>query len=368
MKYRGLTCVDLFAGAGGFSLAATRQKIKIALAVEYDVHAAETYRGYFSKHEQSSHLLEQNIRNVSLGDLKSIVQSRSKKCDIVLGGPPCQGFSGHRLGDSGVNDTRNSLIHIYFDIVEALNPSIFVLENVPGMLWKRHEDYLRDFYQRGKESGYELQEPVVLDARNYGVAQGRKRVFILGIKKGAGIDTHAWPPKSTHCEKPEPNSELKPWRSCAEAFAPAHRGDPNDIHMKHGEILTNVFAKTPPNGGSRKDSGRVLPCHKDHQGHRDVYGRINSFKPAPTMTTACINPSKGRFVHPTKNHGITLREAARIQGFPDDFVFTGGLTAGGRQVGNAVPILLGEAVLKAVKKMLKTETFIQVDDLEKASV
>jgi len=325
MKYTGLTCVDLFAGAGGFSLAAKRQEIKIALAVESDAHAAKTYRGYFSISEKISHLLEQDIRTVSLREIKRIVHSRAEKCDIVLGGPPCQGFSGHRLGDSGVNDERNSLIHVYFDIVETLNPSVFVLENVPGMLWKRHEEYLRDFYQRGKESGYELQEPVILDARNYGVAQGRKRVFILGIKKGAGIDTSAWPPKQTHCEKPKPNSNLKPWRNCTEAFNPAPVDDPNDIHMKHGEALTKAFANTPKNGGSRKDSGRVLPCHKDHKGHRDVYGRINSFKPAPTMTTACINPSKGRFVHPTKNHGITLREAARIQGFPDNFVFTGAI-------------------------------------------
>jgi DNA (cytosine-5)-methyltransferase 1 len=120
--------------------------------------------------------------------------------------------------------------------------------------------------------------------------------------------------------------------------------------MMHGKELLATFARTPANGGSRKDSGRVLPCHEDHDGHRDVYGRINPKMPAPTMTTACINPSKGRFVHPTKHHGITLRQAARIQSFPDWFIFEGGLMAGGVQVGNAVPVDLAKALLVPLKK------------------
>jgi len=122
--------------------------------------------------------------------------------------------------------------------------------------------------------------------------------------------------------------------------------------MKHGACLVEAFANTPKNGGSRKDSGRVLPCHKKHDGHKDVYGRIDPNIPAPTMTTACINPSKGRFVHPTQNNGITARHAARIQTFPDDFVFHGGLTAAGRQIGNAVPVDLGFALIKHIRGLL----------------
>ncbi|KAK0332382.1 hypothetical protein LTR94_025123, partial [Friedmanniomyces endolithicus] len=105
--------------------------------------------------------------------------------------------------------------------------------------------------------------------------------------------------------------------------------------MQHGQTLIDAFAKTPHNGGSRVDSGRVLECHKKHRGHFDVYGRINPAHPAPTMTTACINPSKGRFVHPTLNHGITLRQAARLQSFPDWYTFEGGIMAGGVQIADA---------------------------------
>jgi DNA (cytosine-5)-methyltransferase 1 len=117
--------------------------------------------------------------------------------------------------------------------------------------------------------------------------------------------------------------------------------------MQHSQKLVNFFKEVPLNGGSRRDaeSARVLKCHKEHTGHSDVYGRINPNRPGPTMTTACINPSKGRFVHPTEHHGITLRHAARFQTFPDNFVFEGGLMAGGVQVGNAVPVRMGKHLL-----------------------
>lgn len=93
-----------------------------------------------------------------------------------------------------------------------------------------------------------------------------------------------------------------------------------------------------------------MACHQEHRGHSDVYGRIDPAKPGPTMTTACINPSKGRFVHPTLHHGITLRQAARLQTFPDWFMFRGGLMAGGVQVGNAVPVAMGAALLRPLRE------------------
>ena len=113
--------------------------------------------------------------------------------------------------------------------------------------------------------------------------------------------------------------------------------------------------------GSRRDSGRVLPCHESHDGHKDVYGRIDPDLPAPTMTTACINPSKGRFVHPTEDHGITARQAARIQTFPDSVVFSGGLMAAGKQIGNAIPMKLGVLLLSHIKTFLSS--FEETNDM-----
>lgn len=346
-------CADLFAGAGGFSQAALNSGFEVSFAVEFDHHAATTYRNNIVPQSNALKFYEQDIRSINFDDIRARVFDVEGGCDLILGGPPCQGYSSHRINNSGVGDERNDLIHSYFDCVEALNPTAFLMENVPGMLWPRHAEYISEFYSRGEASGYFIYQPVVLDARDFGVPQRRKRVFILGVKSDSERSSLVWPPSKTHCKGAD-SSEigLQPWKSCAFAFEPAPHGDPNDAHMNHGSELISAFKRTPKNGGSRRDSGRVLPCHDGHDGHKDVYGRIDSQQPAPTMTTACINPSKGRFVHPTEHHGITVRQAARIQTFPDNYVFSGGLTAAGKQVGNAVPVKLGEAILKALKPFL----------------
>lgn len=348
-----LNCVDLFAGAGGFSLAARKAELTVRLAVELKKHAASTYRDNLCKAEPKPHLAEGDIRMLDPVRLSKAVFADGQPCDLILGGPPCQGFSSHRLNDAGVDDARNDLIHVYFDFVRAFSPTAFLLENVPGMLWPRHKLALERFYREGDEAGYDVKPAIVLDARDYGVPQRRKRVFILGCRRDVG-DIPAWPPAPTHGSeaKRRETPALLPWVNCKDVFGPAPENDPNDAHMTHTEELVRTFKQTPPNGGSRHQSGRTLKCHKEHDGHNDVYGRINPNEPAPTMTTACINPSKGRFVHPTLHHGITVRQAARIQTFPDDFVFAGGLMAAGEQVGNAVPVALAELLIQHLKPLL----------------
>jgi DNA (cytosine-5)-methyltransferase 1 len=133
--------------------------------------------------------------------------------------------------------------------------------------------------------------------------------------------------------------------------------------MSNSAELIETFRSTPPNGGSRHQSNRVLACHAEHDGHRDVYGRIDPSKPSPTMTTACINPSKGRFVHPTEHHGITARQAARLQTFPDDFVFEGGLMAAGMQIGNAVPVQLARSLCEHLRGQIEEAA---LKDMKKA--
>jgi DNA (cytosine-5)-methyltransferase 1 len=231
------------------------------------------------------------------------------------------------------------------------------MENVPGMLWPRHKTAVDRFYAEGKTSGYTVFDAVVIDARDYGIPQRRKRAFILGVRDDVDASGLSWPPDATHGGETRRQTMpiLEPWVSCAAVFAPAPVGDTNDVHMRHNRELTEAFEKTPANGGGRRASGRTLKCHAEHDGHGDVYGRINPEAPAPTMTTACINPSKGRFVHPTLNHGITVRQAARIQTFPDDFVFEGGLIAAGEQVGNAVPVALGQRLIEHLKPLFQTE-------------
>lgn len=349
-QYDVLAC-DLFAGAGGFSLGAYLAGVQVAAAVEWDKYACATYRSnLIASNLTDTHLFESDISTMDPREVLKSVGFEEYGCDILLGGPPCQGFSAHRIKDAGVDDPRNELLLRYFEYVRILRPTFFLVENVPGLVWPRHKTYLEAFYDLAATAKYGVLEPQFLNARDYGVPQNRRRVFILGYDLSNLSTAPSWPPAPTH-SMPCSESSLPEWVSAAVAFKKVPlKNDPNDIHMQHGEELLETFRRTPSNGGSREDSGRILPCHKDHSGHKDVYGRIDPSRPAPTMTTACINPSKGRFVHPTEHHGITLRQAARIQSFPDWYNFEGGLMAGGIQVGNAVPVELARALLEPLKK------------------
>lgn len=352
-KPEKLVAVDLFSGAGGFSLAAIQSDYELNFALENDKRAVETFKANILTRDgaKNAKVLDGSILDYCPVRIAE-EQFGENTCDLLLGGPPCQGFSKHGRLDSGVSDPRNELIFAYFEFVRALRPRVFLMENVPGILSDRHKDYIDKFYAEGQNAGYYLFAPVVLDARDFGVPQRRKRVFILGLHEDLDPATFAWPPNATHCDPLRPQKGMESWIPCSSVFKPAPVDDENDLHMNHGPELVEAFRNTPPNGGSRMDSGRILDCHKNHGGHKDVYGRINPADPAPTMTTACTNPSKGRFVHPTKHHGISVREAARIQSFPDDYIFKGGLGHSGRQIGNAVPVELGKALLKHIKNQI----------------
>lgn len=357
MKRKGkaqkqVTAIDLFAGAGGLTLAARELGIRVLAAVENYGHACETYHQNFISVANSTppRLYRKDIRKLSPKALLSDLNLEEGQLDILMGGPPCQGFSTHRIKDAGVDDPRNDLLLRYFTFVRVLQPKVFVVENVPGLLWPRHAEYLKRFNSLATRARYRVLKPEVLNARDYGVPQNRKRVFLVGFRSGTDPQIN-WPPPATHGD-PESDEvkqgKLKPWVPASTVFAvPLKDNDPNSIHMQHSPALIKVFASTPKNGGSRKDSGRELKCHKGHKGHKDVYGRIDPSKPGPTMTTACINPSKGRFVHPSQNHGIAVRHAARFQGFPECFHFSGGLMAAGVQIGNAVPLALGQQVISS---------------------
>lgn len=350
---RQFTAFDLFCGGGGFSLAAQSCGLRVVAAVENYSHACSTYTDNFiTGRENPPHLFNEDIRSLCPEKCMNELGLDKGELDVLMGGPPCQGFSSHRFKDAGVDDPRNELLIRYFNFVETLAPKAFIVENVAGLLWKRHEKFVSNFYRLASKAGYYVFDPIVLNAKEYGVPQNRKRVFILGFKSKPA-NTLQWPPLPTHFS-PTSDEVLKegkePWPTSRVVFAePVDADDPNNIHMNHSKELVEVFKSTPRNGGSRSESNRILPCHQNgYAGHKDVYGRIDPDKVGPTITAGCTNPSKGRFLHPTEHHGITIRHAARFQTFPDHFVFSGGVTTAATQVGNAVPLKLGEQVLRSV--------------------
>ncbi|MEI8619397.1 DNA cytosine methyltransferase [Pseudoalteromonas sp. B129b] len=387
-----LTAIDLFSGAGGFSLAAHEVGFDILAAVEFDQHAANTYqRNIVERLGANTHVYAEDIIPLNIDALMSEKGLKSGDLDLLLGGPPCQGFSTHRIKGRGEDDPRNKLLLRYFDFVEKLMPKAFLVENVPGLLWPRHALYLNKFLELANEKKYKVitGKPLIINARDYGVPQSRRRAFILAVREDIDIENLEWPPKPTHI-KPDFDKPLTKniWKSASIAFErpadevlknlvprmskvldwepaksrkiieslefgkPLKKSDPCNIHMNHQPFMVERFNETELMG-SRDELEFTLPCHQNgYSGHKDVYGRIYFHTPANTITTGCNNPSKGRFLHPWENHGITLRHAARLQTFPDDYQFLGGVMAAARQIGNAVPIDLGKALINQIKNRL----------------
>ncbi|CAM0656589.1 DNA cytosine methyltransferase [Acinetobacter baumannii] len=386
-----LKAIDLFAGAGGFTLAAHQAGVDVVAAIEWDKAAAETYRRNFIEEKAINiNLINNDINQVNLFELRKQLNLEVGELDLILGGPPCQGFSTHRIKDAGVDDPRNLLLLRYFEVVHEFRPKSFLVENVSGLLWERHADYLKKFLELAQAEGYEIQFCDILNAKDYGVPQNRKRVFIYGVRKDLNCSNIIFPPEPTHFAptsgktsiwrtassvfEPIPNSIIK--RYIEEYFVPKlkvseeeaykilstlefgtklDKNDPCNIHMKPSENMIIRFMDTKLNG-SREDAGEKhrLKCHSNgYKGHKDVYGRVIIHQPSNTITAGCNNPSKGRFVHPWLNHGITLRHAARLQSFPDDFIFYGNATDQAKQIGNAVPPLLGSILIKQICLNLK---------------
>lgn len=381
MSKKRLTAIDLFSGAGGFSLAAHDSGFEVLAAIEFDQSAAETYRkNLVERLGAPTQVFAQDITKVDVNAIMQCQGIKSQELDLLLGGPPCQGFSSHRINNTGVDDPRNALLLRYFDFVAQLKPKAFLVENVPGLLWPRHEKYLKDFLKLAHDHGYQVVTggPLIINARDYGVPQNRRRAFIFGVREDINGESIQWPPDpaqkgkwvtaSEVFEKPSEEVLAQFKKRLVEKFDfakeeacdrvdglswgdPLQSNDPCNQHMMHSSELTKVFERTPLLG-SRDESGRVLNCHKDYKGHKDVYGRIFPHLPSNTITTGCNNPSKGRFVHPWLPHGISLRHAARLQTFPDDYVFTGGSMAMAKQIGNAVPIKLGQALISQISNLL----------------
>ncbi len=335
----GLTAIDLFSGCGGLTQGLRKAGFQVIGAVENDLKAAATYR----LNHPGTQLWVDDIRKLKPRSIGRKLGLRKGDLDLLAGCPPCQRFSAMRTlnGKRPVTDKRNDLIFDFVRFVEAFRPKAVMLENVPGLCKDRR---FSQFRKRMTELGYNGQFKV-LNAASFGVPQRRRRLLYL-----AGFNAELTFAK--------PSKKLKSVRDAIGALAsPGRSGDNvHDIPERRSKGILARIKSIPKNGGGRSDlpTSRQLECHKSCDGFKDVYGRMEWDQVAPTITTGFFNPSKGRFLHPTRNRAITVREGALLQGFPKTYKFEAeqGKVALALMIGNALPPPFIAAHARQVRKDL----------------
>lgn len=347
--------IDLFSGCGGSALGLRQAGIPIRVAVDIDKFASETFKNNFPE----CSVLPVNITYLSGKELLKTGGFDSGERVILIACPPCQGFSSARRVSQRLTDPRNLLIYEFLRLVEEIRPFAFILENVPGLANGIGKPLFLQILKQLQELGYNQTIYDVVNIADYGVPQARKRLLVMGTNDPTlRLD---FPPKTN--SDPRLPSELPAWntvRSAISDLSPIDAGKKNPfdpLHASAGLSETNLkrLTQTPKDGGDRTSWSEdlVLECHKKSKGHKDVYGRMKWDLPSPTITGGCVMVSKGRFGHPEQNRAISLREAARLQTFPDEFMFAGNFGQIAQQIGNAVPPLLAkraaESLLKAVE-------------------
>lgn len=326
--------LDLFSGAGGLTLGFARSgaPFEPIWAIDNDPAAAETYKQNFGPH-------------ISVGDIQEWLDDPRHsvpEADVVIGGPPCQGFSFLNRRRHG--DVRRQLWRPFLEVVRRSNARAFLIENVQGLLTSPEMTSIRE---AAASLGFEVSAQVV-NAADYGVPQVRRRCVIVGTSVGGTFPF----PLPTHSRGGRISGTL-PWSDVRSAIGDLPRPDgtsmrsapvPLDLHFGRNvtELSQKRYRAIPP-GGNRFDLQRNAPeltprCWAEKPtGSTDLFGRLWWDEPSVTIRTEFWKPEKGRYLHPDQHRAITHREAARLMGFPDDFVFAGSKIQVARQIGNAVP-------------------------------
>ena len=359
--------IDLFSGAGGMSLGFSEvfgQPFQSVWANDFNQFCVDTYNENFGPH-------------CVAGDIVEILEKKQieiPQADLVIGGPPCQGFS--LLNKNRENDPRKELWRPFLEVVERCGASVFVMENVPQLL---------DTFEHGEivgvaESlGFKIWQDKLI-AADYGVAQTRTRAFIIGCK--FTDPSILFPPRKTHFNPNGTGNQLTlpfnreeylstppKWKNVRDAIGdlPPPEGTeirnvqpPLDLHFGRNptELSRKRYRAIPREGMNRFDLQRIAPeltpkCWiKKKSGGTDLFGRLWWDRPSVTIRTEFFKPEKGRYLHPEQHRPITLREATRFQSFPDSFRFLGSKIEIAKQIGNAVPPLLAARVADVVRLLL----------------
>lgn len=349
-----LRVLDVFAGAGGLShgFHKASNRYEVVRAVEMNPEAAASYATNFGD-------------VVYTGSIQDWLDEEIvPKADIVIGGPPCQGFS--TLGKREIDDERNFLWRYYARTVRAAEPLYFVMENVPAFLTSPQYRLLEQETSPGGMLADYRFDPSILNAAHYGAAQVRKRVIVIGHHRDLPIprfpepthpSAHTWITLQDVIGQLNPavtslRPEARHMPFGGKKLQGPFRSDELHVTRRYQDISLARF-RAIPRGGSRKDlpDDLQMECWRRHTtGSMDVMGRLSWDKPSVTVRTEFTKPEKGRYLHPEEDRAITIHEGARIQGFPDDYKFVGSLTQITKQIGNAVPIPLATALGRHIAK------------------
>ena len=323
------TYMDLFAGAGGMSLGFDNAGFKNLLAVEFNKDFAETYKKNFPRHN----LIVDDIKNVTEQQIYDII--KNEKVDVIIGGPPCQGFSiAGNIGRNFIDDDRNRLFKEFVRFVKIIKPKVFVLENVAAMERHNKGKTIKEIVSSFKEIGYDIKYKV-LNAVNYGVPQERRRIFIVGTLG------------ENNFEYPQEIDKIVTVKDAIDDLPKLENGEtseiPNHTAMKHSAQMLEKMSYVL-DGGNRNDIPENL---RPKSGDSRKYIRYNSKKPS-----FCVTGDMRKIFHYSQNRALTCRELARLQTFPDSFVFLGNTGKVQQQIGNAVPVLLANKIALQVKEVL----------------
>lgn len=316
--------VDLFCGCGGLSLGLKQAGFNVIGGVEIDSLAVQTYQA----NHPSVRVWQQDIRKLTSPQILDGLGLKRGELDLLAGCPPCQGFSAMRRLNGGrrIRDEQNNLVFDFLRLVRGLRPKAVMMENVPGLANNARLPKLKAALRK---LGY-IVTVEVKNTRHYGVPQRRRRLILVA---GLGMEVPFGKGESTERTVRWAFAKLSKRRSLRD---PLH-----NLPEMRSKKVKQLISQIPKNGGSREILGqaRQLDCHKKCDGFKDVYGRMKWDDVSPTITGGCCNPSKGRFLHPTKNRSITLREAALLQSFPSDYYFSleRGKFAAAQMIGNALP-------------------------------
>lgn len=342
--------IDLFAGVGGLSLGFEQVGFDVVIANEYDASIAQSY----IKNRNNPNMIVADITTLPINETFGRYRGQ---VDLVVGGPPCQGYSqkGQR---KTINDPRNFLFRYFVDVVKEVSPQYFVMENVPNLLTAENGYFKNELITMFTELGYTINAQV-LCATDYGVPQNRNRAFIIGKKDADNpVDMPAkvekritiWDAISDLAYlKSGEGEEISDYMNPAQSkYQTMMRKDSqkvfNHIATNHSKIALERLAMIPPKGGKEY----LPPEHLTKSIYSGTWERMDADDISVTITTRFDTPSSGKFTHPYLNRAITVREAARIQSFPDAFRFYGTKTSQMKQVGNAVPPMLSRAIAESI--------------------